>query len=158
MIAKDPEVVRARLLQCLTEFEVEVVRIKWLPLDETRAIRARWVERGYQRYGRLALIALPGTEMRWGECEDGEVPEWLDTSGRDREVLLMFFAPPGEQSCLASCTYGFALDNLVRLARCDGEGFAALTPGLEGALLVNVDVDLGGSRLQIDAWGDFVRT
>jgi hypothetical protein len=83
-----------------------------------------------------------------GEFPTETLPKWLDTS--PRTVLILFFQP-SQGHLLAPCQLEFAIENLVALARADGDGFAAITAQLEGVLLVNAEEDLGDSVLEIEA-------
>jgi hypothetical protein len=153
----DPEIVRQHLMDELAERGVDISGLTWLSLEETAQQVQRWIDKGAQRYGRLALIPPPGSDVRRGEFNHGDLPPWLETSARKREVLVSFSRPAGGQKRIARCEFGFVVDNLVSLARADGDGFAAVTPDLAGVLLVNVEEDLGHSALEFDAWGTFIR-
>jgi hypothetical protein len=151
----DPEAVRQRMLDSLAERGVDTDRLTWLSSDETDAMVQHWMGLGAYRYGRLALIPPPDSNVRRGEFEDGTLPPWLDTTSRD--IFVSFSRPSGGPKRIARCEFSFVVENLVALARADGDGFAALTPDLEGVLLVNVEEELGASVLEIDAWGEFIR-
>jgi hypothetical protein len=153
----DPEVLRRRLVGDLAMRGVDTSRLTWLSLEETGSVVQRWMDLGAQRYGRLALIPPSGSNVHRGEFDDGELPPWLNTESRSKDAFVSFSRPAGGPRRIARCEFGLVVDNLASLARADGDGFAAMTSGLEGVLLVNVDDRLGDSRLEIDAWGEFVR-
>jgi hypothetical protein len=153
----DPEELERRLVDELAAHGVDTARLTWLSSEETRSVVQRWIEDGAQRYGRLALVPPPDSNVHRGEFGDGELPTWLDAGPRRRETFISFSRPAGGPRRIARCEFGFVIDNLASLARADGDGFAAVTSGLEGVLLVNVDDRLGDSRLEIDAWGEFIR-
>jgi hypothetical protein len=150
---EESEKARQRLLVRLAERGVDTSRFDWLSPAESEATVQRWVELGAQRYGSLALIAPPGVNAARGEYRDGDIPPWLARSSR--RVFVLFFQDFRMQF-LARCDFEFVLDNLVAMARADGDGFAAMTGGLEGTLLVNVEEKLGNSALEIEAWGEFI--
>jgi hypothetical protein len=152
----DPDVLQQRLVDGLAERGVDTAGLTWLSSEETDSVVQHWMDLGAQRYGHLALIPLPNSNVHRGDFDDGELPPWLDTASRSRKVFVSFSRPAGGRRRIASGEFGFVIDNLASLARSDGDGFAALTSGLEGVLLVNVDNNLGDSRLEIDAWGEFI--
>jgi len=153
----DPEVLRQRLLEDLAGRGVDLTALSWLSAEETDILVQRWIDGGAQRYGRFALIPPPDSNVHRGEFPDGELPSWLDAAARSQEVFVSFSRPAGGRKRIARSELGFVLDNLFPLARADGDGFAAVTPEMEGVLLVNVGGDLDDSYVEIDAWGELIR-
>jgi hypothetical protein len=152
----DPDVLEQRLVDNLAARGVDTSGLNWLSSEETSSVVQRWMDSGAQRYGHLAFIPAVDSNVRRGEFDYGELPTWLETDLRPREVFASFSHPAGGSRRIARSTFGFIVDNLVALACADGDGFAMLTSDLGGILLVNVPDSLD-SRLEIDAWGDFVR-
>lgn len=152
----DPEALRQQLLDNLAARGVDGARLMWLSNEETDQLIQRWVDLGACRYGVFALIPPDDSDVRRAEYEDDHVPSWLDGTPH-REVLISFSRPADGRRRIARCDFAFVLDNIASLALADGDGFAAVTPDLGGVLLVNVEEDLERSRLEIDAWGEFVR-
>jgi hypothetical protein len=153
---QDPELARQRLIDGLSERGVDITDLTWLSSEETSAQVQHWIDQGSQRYGRFALIPPQGSNVHRGEFADGELPPWLDIRDRSQEVFVSFSRPASGQKRIARCQFGYVVDNLVSLARADGDGFAAATPDLRGVLLVNVDESLGESMLEFDAWGTLI--
>lgn len=152
----DPEALRQQLLDNLARRGVDGARLRWLSIEETEQLIQRWMDLGASRYGVFALIPSDDTDVRRAEYEDDRLPSWLDVASH-REVLVSFSRPADGQRRIARCDFAFVIDNLASLALADGDGFAAVTADLGGVLLVNVDEGFAGSRLEIDAWGEFVR-
>ena|SRR5271170_2070955 len=100
------------------------------------------------------LFLMPIVMSAEGNFNDEELPIWLCAGLRSREVFIGFECLGGGRRRIARSTFGFIVANLASLIRADGDGFAAVTPGLESVLLVNVTDD--PKSLEIDAWGDFV--
>jgi hypothetical protein len=148
---QDVELVKSKLLRRLAGRGVDTANLRWLSANEASSVLQLWARLGPRRYGTFALIPPPGVSAMRGEFSTGTLPKWLDTS--PRTVLILFFQP-SQGHLLAQCQLEFAIENLVALARADGDGFAAITAQLEGVLLVNAQEDLGDSVLEIEAWGN----
>lgn len=144
---------QATLIADLTHAGVNVEHLRWLPLAESRSVVRHWMGLGAQRWGRLSLNPPAGSRVRRGEYPDDELPPWLRPV--PPESIVMFFRPATDY-LLARCATAFAVAERARLARTDRDGFAALTPELDGGLLVHVESRLGDAALDIDAWGSFV--
>lgn len=144
---------QATLIADLARGGVDVRRLHWLPPAENRTIVRHWMELGAQRWGRLSLNPPVDGTARHGEYADDELPSWLRPG--PAEAIVMFLRPATDY-LLARCATEFAVAERARLARIDGDGFCALTPDLDGGLLVNVEARLGDEALDIDAWGTFV--
>lgn len=155
---RDPELVRRHLVDGLAERGVDTTGLTWLSSEETSTQVQHWIDQGAQRYGRFALIPPEGSNVHRREFNDGELPPWLDTGDRAQEMLVSFSRPAGGQKRIARSTLGYVVDNIVSLARADGDGFAAATPDLRGVLLVNVEESLGESTLEFDAWGTLIHS
>jgi hypothetical protein len=149
----DVEEAQAALIDDLARGGVDVRRLHWLPGPESRAIVRHWMELGAQRWGRLSLNPPADGSARRGEYPDDELPPWLRPVPAEATVM---FLRPATDYLLARCETAFAVAERSRLARIDGDGFCALTPELDGGLLVNVETRLGDEALDIDAWGSFV--
>jgi hypothetical protein len=148
---QDVELVKSKLLRRLAGRGVDTANLRWLSANEASSVLQLWARLGPRRYGTFALIPPPGVSAMRGEFSTGTLPKWLDTS--PRTVLILFFQP-SQGHLLAQCQLEFAIENLVALARADGDGFAAITAQLEGVLLVNAQEDLSDSVLEIEAWGN----
>jgi hypothetical protein len=151
---EDIETIQRRLIDRLVERGVDTSHLNWLSAAESASVIQHWMDLGAQRHGRLALNPPPGSNAHRGDFPDGILPAWLGRSSRD--VVVQFFRPSSGH-LLARSTFDFAVDNLVSLARADGDGFGAMAPDLEGVLLVNVEESLGDSSLDFDAWGEFIQ-
>jgi hypothetical protein len=153
-----PDMHEQYLVDNLAAHGVDTRGLDWLSSDQASSVVQRWMERGAQRYGHLAFIPAVDSNVCRGEFDHGELPTWLETDLGSREVFASFTRPASERGPrrIARSTFGFIIDNLVSLACADGDGFAVVTSDLESVLLVNVPDSLE-SRLEIDAWGDFVR-
>lgn len=151
---EDPSVVLHRLNALLVCRGVDTAKMSWLSFDEGISMVEYWTSIGVRRYGRLSLQPPVGSNIKRGEFADGDVPSWLDVQSRP---VFVKFSRPTKKPFIARCDLAFAVANCVVLARSDGDGFAAMTPDLEGVLLVNVEDRLGDSILDFDAWGVFVK-
>jgi hypothetical protein len=144
---------RQRLLGSLARRGVETARLEWLSHDESESLVRHWMDRGARKYQGLSLNPPSGASVRRGQFQDGTLPSWLERN--PRPVFILFFRP-STGGLIARSDLEFALGNLVDLARSDGDGFAVITPDLEGVLLINVEEKLGDSALEIDAWGELI--
>jgi hypothetical protein len=154
---QDPELARQRLIDGLADRGVDPTGLTWLSSEETSTQVRHWIDQGAQRYGRFALIPPQGSKVYRGEFRDGELPPWLDTRDLSQDVFVSFSRPAAGHKRIARTRFGYVVENLVSLARADGDGFAAFTADLSGVLLINVDNDLDESTLEFDAWGTLIR-
>ena len=151
---EESRVAQRRLLKILKGYAVDVSQLVWLPVDEAESEIHHWTaDIGAQRYGALFINPPAGVNFRRGEFRNGNLPDWIRRT--PARVIIQFFRPYSGH-LLARCDFLFALDNIVPLARADGDGFAVMTPDLDAVMRVNVEERLGDSALDIDAWGDFI--